>query len=101
MGFLFNHSVKIKYKVIKQVAFKDFLFVLFDLGDKYMNNASNLLAFDKDGYLRWTAEPPPNGSYSDFQIDEDASEIEADQHAVMFYTIGMADGKIKASNMRK
>ena len=101
MGFLFNRPFRINYKIKKQVRFQDLVFVLFEPVGNISTNVSNLLAFDTKGCLCWVAEAPPAGNYSDFQIDEDINEIEANQGAATFYTIGMKDGKIRSVEMRK
>ncbi len=90
-----------KFKIKQKLKFKDSTLILFDFGNRYNITSSNLLAFDKNGFMLWSAECPLVGHYSEFEINENSNTIEANQDGVMFYEIGYEDGKIKSKKMRK
>ncbi len=89
------------FKIKQKKSFGNITLVLFDMNDRFSVNTSNLFAFDKNGYLLWSAECPPTGHFSEFQIEEDSNTVEANQSSVLFYTISLEDGRIKSTELRK
>ena len=63
---------------------------------------ANIQAFNFQGKLIWTVEPPTyNFSYFDMQIDEDEKILEADSGAGRVYSINLENGYIISSEIIK
>lgn len=101
----YSCNMNVSKEIKKEIRFDSLFIRLYkttknvDIGNE---SVANIQAFDCQGKLIWTVEPPTfNFSYFDIQIDESLGILEADSGAGRVYKINLENGRIISSEIIK